>query len=179
MKHVPNILTFIRLLLIPVYFMVFYSEAEHALLLALAIFVVASITDVLDGFLARKYQVVSKFGTVADPFADKMMQVSVLYSLSDISMLEKWFFWIILVKELCQILLGIIMVSIKPKMIMSANIFGKTTTVLVFVTIIFAVLSLPGATIIQFITAVLAIITFTQYAYHFLMGLKERKLANK
>lgn len=175
MKHIPNILTFIRLLLIPVYFIVFYSGNEHALGQALAVFIIASFTDVLDGYLARKYDVVSKFGTVADPFADKLMQVSVLYSLSNVELLEKWFFWIILVKEICQIVLGIIMVSMKPKMIISANVFGKMTTVLIFVTIVFAVFTLPGSYMIQIVTAILAAITFTQYAYHFIMGLQERK----
>ena len=177
MKHIPNLLTLLRLFMIPFYFYVFYSGHEQATYYALLVFIVASITDVLDGYLARKYDVVSKFGTVAAPFADKVMQVSVLYSLSAASFLKNWFFWIILVKELLQITLGVIMINMKPKMIMPANVFGKVTTVLVFLTVILAVFKVSGIVVIQAIVAILAVITFIQYAYHFLVGLQERKAA--
>lgn len=167
MKHIPNLLTLLRLFMIPFYLLVFYMDHKNAMMYALYIFITASLTDVLDGYLARKYNVVSKFGIVADPFADKMMQVTVLYTLYDYGYLERWFFWIILVKEVFQILLGLWMVSLKPRIIVPANIFGKTTTVLVFATIILAVFQFPGIFWLQVIVAVLATITFVQYAYRF------------
>uniref|UniRef100_UPI00359F6646 CDP-alcohol phosphatidyltransferase family protein n=1 Tax=Jeotgalibaca porci TaxID=1868793 RepID=UPI00359F6646 len=68
MKHVPNLLTLLRLFMIPIYLLVFYMESPNALQYALFIFIGASFTEVLDGYLARKYEVVSKFGIVADPF---------------------------------------------------------------------------------------------------------------
>lgn len=176
-KQIPNILTVIRLLMIPFYFMVFYSDLENSLTWALFVFVLASITDVLDGYLARKFEVVSKFGTVADPFADKMMQLSVLYTLSDADYLKNWFFWIILVKDIFQILLAAIIVNMKPRIIIPANIFGKATTVLLFVTIVLAVFRTPGIVILQGVVSVLAIITFIQYAFRFMQELQKRKMA--
>lgn len=144
---------------------------------ALLVFVLASMTDVLDGYLARKFEVVSKFGTVADPFADKMMQLSVLYTLSDANYLKNWFFWVILVKDIFQILLAAIIVNMKPRIIIPANIFGKATTVLLFVTIVLAVFRMPGIVMLQGLVSVLAIITFIQYAFRFMQELQKRKMA--
>lgn len=175
MKHVPNLLTLLRLFMIPIYLMVFYMDTPNALQYALYIFIAASFTDVLDGYLARKYNVVSKFGIVADPFADKMMQVAVLYTLYDSGYLEVWFFWIILVKEVLQILLGVWMVSLKPRIIVPGNIFGKATTVLIFLTIILAAIQFPGILWIQVIVGLLAIITFAQYVLKFYAKYQVRK----
>lgn len=175
MKYIPNILTLLRLFMIPLYFIVFYSGSPNAIVQAMYIFILASATDVLDGFLARKYDVVSKFGTVADPFADKMMQISVLFTLSHVGYLENWFFWLILLKEAMQIGLGLIMVSMKPRLIIPANIYGKVTTIMVFVIIILAVLQFPGVFSIQVFVSALAIITIVQYAYQFMEELKKRK----
>lgn len=167
MKHVPNLLTLLRLFMIPIYLWVFYMDTSNTLHYALYIFIAASFTDVLDGYLARKYDVVSKFGIVADPFADKMMQVAVLYTLYDSGFLEAWFFWIILVKEVLQILLGVWMVSLKPRIIVPANVFGKATTVLVFLTIILAAFKFSGIFWFQVIVGLLATITFFQYVLKF------------
>lgn len=174
MKHVPNLLTLLRLFMIPIYLWVFYMNHPNAMVNALYVFILASFTDVLDGYLARKYDVVSKFGIVADPFADKMMQVVVLYSLYDLGFLEVWFFWIILVKEVLQILLGLWMVSLTPRIIVPANIFGKMTTVLVFTTIILAVFKFPGLFWLQAGVGILAVITFTQYVFQFYNKYQER-----
>lgn len=167
MKQIPNLLTLLRLFLIPIYCLVFYMDHPQALHFALFIFITASLTDVLDGYLARKFDVVSKFGIVADPFADKLMQVAVLYTLYDIGRLEVWFFWVILVKEMLQIGLGLWMVSLKPRIIVPANVFGKTTTILVFLTIILAVFRFPAIFWLQVVVAILGTITFTQYAFQF------------
>lgn len=175
MKYIPNLLTLLRLFMIPLYFVVFYSGNPHSTMQAMYIFILASATDVLDGYLARKYNVVSKFGTVADPFADKMMQVSVLFTLSHVGYLENWFFWLILLKEAAQISLGLVMVSMRPRLIISANVFGKATTVMVFVTIILAVFQVSEIRLIQIGVSILAVITITQYAYRFVRELEKRK----
>lgn len=173
MKHIPNLLTLLRLLMIPFYFTIFYSGRPNALTESLVVFVAASITDVLDGYLARKYEVVSNFGKVADPFADKVMQLSVLYTLADARYLLDWFFWIILVKEALQIGLGAILVSRRPRIIVPANKYGKATTFLVFLTVILAVVRVPGIHYLQVFVAGWAIFTFLQYAYR--VGRRLRK----
>ena len=78
LKHVPNILTVIRLLLIP--FIVFFILTEHYIL-AFIFFTISGITDIADGFIARKFNLVSTFGKLMDPLADKLTQIATIASL--------------------------------------------------------------------------------------------------
>lgn len=177
MKRVPNILTLIRLFLIPFYLMVFYSDAAHPVRWAMIIFLVASLTDIIDGYIARKYDAITKFGQVADPFADKVMQISVLYTLMDIGYIENWFFLIALIKDGLQIVLGVALLNVEPKIIVPANVFGKATTVLIFATILLSLFRLPGLVYLQLFVGGLAVITFSQYAYHVSQAWKKNKSA--
>lgn len=81
MKQVPNLLTLIRLLLVPVFVVLMYSREEMAIYYAVAVFVVASLTDFLDGWIARKYHVTSDFGKLFDPIADKVLVMAALVML--------------------------------------------------------------------------------------------------
>ncbi|MBR6184664.1 MAG: CDP-alcohol phosphatidyltransferase family protein [Clostridia bacterium] len=76
--NVPNALTMLRMALIPVYWALFFTGHRHE---ALAVFAVASLTDILDGYIARKYHLITNFGKLMDPLADKIMSLSVLLSL--------------------------------------------------------------------------------------------------
>ncbi|KAF8068386.1 PGPS1 [Scenedesmus sp. PABB004] len=78
----PNLLTFLRLVLVPVVGVAWFSPAPRAPLLAAALFVVASLTDWLDGYIARKFEIVTTFGAFLDPVADKIMVTTVLVLLS-------------------------------------------------------------------------------------------------
>lgn len=71
--NLPNKLTMLRILLIPVFMVVLYWDFPGATWVAVAIFIVASFTDLLDGKIARKYNLVTDFGKFADPLADKML----------------------------------------------------------------------------------------------------------
>ena len=77
--NVPNVLTMIRLALVPVYVALFVSGQKYA---ALATFLVASLTDLLDGRIARKYNLITDFGKLVDPFADKVMVLTALFSMA-------------------------------------------------------------------------------------------------
>ncbi len=76
--NVPNVLTLIRLLLVPVYVVLFAVGKKY---LALITFMVASFTDFLDGYIARKYQLITDFGKLMDPLADKIMVVTAMFSM--------------------------------------------------------------------------------------------------
>lgn len=79
MRHLPNILTILRMALVPVFLLVISSAAiAYNIYLALLIYCLAAITDWLDGFLARRMNVISNFGKIADPLADKMLVLSAL-----------------------------------------------------------------------------------------------------
>lgn len=140
MKHIPNILTIFRILLIGVYLIVFYSGISNAVLYAVGIFLLAGITDVLDGYLARKFNVISKFGQVADPFADKGMQLTTLFTLSNKGIIDKWVVYLIFGKEFFLIISSAILLFYKTRIIIPSNLFGKATTVLIYLAIIISVL---------------------------------------
>ncbi len=75
--NLPNKLTMLRILLIPVFMVVLYWDFPGATWVAVAIFIIASFTDLLDGKIARKYNLVTDFGKFADPLADKMLVIMV------------------------------------------------------------------------------------------------------
>ena len=77
-ENIPNILTIIRFILIP---FIFTSVVNNDYLAALIIFTISAITDVLDGYIARKYNYITDLGKLIDPLADKLTQVSLLLSL--------------------------------------------------------------------------------------------------
>lgn len=104
--NVPNTLTMIRALLIPVYWAVFMQGHHYW---ALAIFIVASLTDLADGYIARKYDLITDFGKLMDPFADKLMVLSVMLSLALMGMAPWPALAIILAKELLMVLGGVIL----------------------------------------------------------------------
>ncbi|HHU55499.1 MAG TPA: CDP-diacylglycerol--glycerol-3-phosphate 3-phosphatidyltransferase, partial [Acholeplasmataceae bacterium] len=157
MKLVPNILTIFRLFLIPIYLLVFYSSIDNNLWYAIGIFLLASVTDIVDGFIARKFNAITKIGQLLDPLADKLMQLTVLLTLSLDGYIKMWVFWIILGKELLMILSGSILFLSKTKIIISSNIFGKLTTVLIYIAIILSVFKVDIVDYIFMIVITIAI----------------------
>ena len=130
MRNVPNILTSLRFFLIPVYVLVFCLE-DSTKQASAWIFILASATDVLDGYIARRFDVTTKWGQVMDPLADKLMQITVIISLVCIDRVPIWFVVYLALLETCMILAGAFL--FKNKIYNKANIFGKLNTVLLFV----------------------------------------------
>ncbi len=118
--NVPNALTMLRMLLIPVYWFLF-TRGDR--LLALCVFVAASLTDLLDGYIARKYQLITSFGKLMDPLADKMMVVSVMLSLVLAKIAPLAAMVVIIVKELLMVLGGVIM--LKKGVVVFSQAIGK------------------------------------------------------
>ena len=88
MKHLPNIMTFGRIAILPLIIALFYIPSAWAAWLALGLYTLACITDFLDGYLARKWNVISAIGTFLDPIADKIFIVSLLIALAAFDRLE-------------------------------------------------------------------------------------------
>ena len=134
-KQIPNILTIVRFLLIPV--ILFYIFTGNYLA-AFIIFTISGITDIADGFIARKFNLVSNFGKLMDPLADKLTQISVLLSLTVIRIIPVWIIVIVLIKE-------IIMVSgasflYGKDVVVYSRWYGKLATVLFYIAIVFSLL---------------------------------------
>lgn len=133
-RNLPNILTVIRLIAVPVFVVYMYKNPFIAML----IFVLASITDYYDGYLARKYNVVSNFGKLMDPLADKILVLSamILLCLSPIRYIHWIVVFIVAFREIAVTILRDYYRA--KKIIIPANIWGKLKTVLQMVGIIFA-----------------------------------------
>jgi CDP-diacylglycerol--glycerol-3-phosphate 3-phosphatidyltransferase len=125
-KNLPNILTTARMVLVPVF--LYYAFIENWLI-ALIIFVVASLTDYFDGYLARKYKIVSNYGKLMDPLADKLLVLAAVFVVTFIPahILHPLIFSVIALREIAVTILRD--VYARKKIIIPANIWGKLKTV--------------------------------------------------
>jgi CDP-diacylglycerol--glycerol-3-phosphate 3-phosphatidyltransferase len=130
--NVANLVTVIRILLVPVFVWLLFIDGTAARVAALVVFVVASITDRLDGELARRRAIVTDFGKIADPIADKALTGSALISLSIMGELWWWVTIVIMVRELGITLLRFVVIR---HGVMPASKGGKIKTTLQVVAI--------------------------------------------
>lgn len=138
-RNLPNALTILRFLLVPVFlYFLFVSLHDKRNWYALTVFVVASITDYLDGMLARKYNVISDFGKIMDPLADKLLVLSALFGLCWLPPfnLSKIIFLIIFARELLVTILR--EVYQRRGIVVAADKLGKIKTVMQMLGIIAA-----------------------------------------
>lgn len=119
--NVPNVLTMLRLALIPVFVALFATGHDK---LALLVFLIASFTDFLDGYLARKNNQITAFGKLMDPLADKVMVVTALICQGIAGVFPWSAIVIVLLKELIMILGGVVM--LKNDVVVYSNLLGKT-----------------------------------------------------
>ena len=121
---IPNVLTMIRMILIPVFVVLFFSGLKMA---ALAVFCAASFTDFLDGFLARKLNQVTDFGKLFDPLADKLMVLTAMVCQTFWGPLPLVAVLIVALKELVMVFGGMFMLS--RNVVVDSNIYGKAAQV--------------------------------------------------
>lgn len=141
--NIPNMLTILRIILVPTYLLIFFSEMENRILIAGLVFIFAGISDVLDGHIARKYNLQTKLGTVLDPFADKMMIFAILISFTVSNYIPSWILIAIGLKEILLILGGAVLYFSKTKQVMSSNKYGKTATALFYAATLSIVFKFP------------------------------------
>ncbi|KUO70029.1 MAG: CDP-diacylglycerol--glycerol-3-phosphate 3-phosphatidyltransferase, partial [Clostridia bacterium BRH_c25] len=121
--NIPNALTIIRLLLIPGFVYYFFSQMEYGIRIAIVIFVVAGLTDILDGFIARRYNLITRLGIVLDPLADKLMLLTVLISITLKDQIPFWIIVVVAIKE-TLLMLGAITLFNDHDIVVPANKFG-------------------------------------------------------
>ena len=125
LSNIPNILTVLRLL--SVYPLIIFI-LEEQFFLALGIFFLAGISDFLDGFLARKFSWQSRFGQIADPVADKTLVVATIISLGSIDLIENWFMFMVLGRDLF-IIVGVVLANyLISDYQVAPNYLGKLNT---------------------------------------------------
>ena len=140
--NLPNKLTIFRVILIP--FFVFFLLAPYfegyGNYIATAIFAVASITDLLDGKIARKYNLVTNFGKFMDPLADKLLVSSAMICLVEMEKLPSWVVVIIIAREF--IISGFRLVASDNGVVIQANYWGKFKTVFQMIMVIVLILDI-------------------------------------
>ena len=126
MRHIPNLLTGIRFLLIPVLIYLLYNGNFHG---SLYLIILMGLTDALDGFLAKKLNCVSRFGEFSDPICDKLMLISATVILAYMGLLPVWLVALIIARDLIILVGGITYYlciaefSANPSMLSKANTF--------------------------------------------------------
>ena len=140
--NLPNQLTMLRILLIPVFMVVLYLGFAGSTYVALAIFIVASLTDLLDGKIARKYNLVTDFGKFADPLADKMLTTAALLWFVENGQMPAWALLIVIVREFA--VSGLRMIAADKGKVIAAGWSGKVKTASTMVCIILMFLPIPA-----------------------------------
>lgn len=160
--NIPNILTVFRLCLIPVYFLVFFSDSPLNMQGALFVLILAGASDVIDGYLARRYGWVTDLGTMLDPLADKLMMLAVILSF----VIDGRVSWIVagllIFRDAGMILTSIFFVT-QGKKTVPATVWGKLTTVFYYVALVAMMFRWPHAEL--YLWAVLLFAFATSFLY--------------
>lgn len=165
---IPNLLSLFRLLLIPVYATLYLNATQrYQYLLAGVILAVSCLTDMIDGKIARKYNMITTLGKILDPLADKLTQLTLTICLSLKYPVLYPVLGLLVMKELFQLVLGVVFLR-KGKMLPGALMAGKVCTTILFVSLIALVLmpNIPPVAVkaIAVIDALFLIISFVSYA---------------
>ena len=184
--NLPNKLTTLRVLMIP-FFVVFLlgNFSAWSKWMALAIFVIASLTDMLDGKIARKYNLVTNFGKFMDPLADKLLVCSAMICLVDLKLLPAWIVIIIIAREF--IISGFRLIAAEHQIVIAASMWGKFKTTFQMAMIILLILNMNAdvyvagvgiihvlALIATYVALVLTIVSLLDYLYKNKAVLKEQ-----
>ena len=183
-KYIPNTLTIIRFIFVP---FIIWAITQDNYTAALILYTLSSVTDVVDGIIARKFNVISDFGKLMDPLADKLNQLSVLLTFAIKGIVPAWVITLLLLKEFFMIIGASFLYG--KKLVVSSKWYGKLTTVFLFLGVISSlamrIFNLPKFDIyIYAVTIILAIYSlFSYYMYFYkqgyLMSKKDLKAATK
>ena len=166
--NLPNKLTTLRVLMIPffVIFMLTNLGGAYANYIAVAIFIVASLTDLLDGKIARKYHLVTNFGKFMDPLADKLLVCSALICLVEMERLAAWMVIVIISREF--IISGFRLIASDNGVVIAASYWGKFKTTFQMVMIVLLILNLGGifsviTEVVTWVALILTLVSLVDY----------------
>lgn len=164
--NLPNKLTMLRIIMIPLFIIVLMTGHYY---ISAIIFILASATDALDGHIARKYNLVTNFGKIMDPLADKMLVVSALVCLVELGNVAGWMVIVILAREFT--ITGLRTVAAAQGIVIAAGWSGKIKTVLQMIAVPalllqnwpFSYIGFPFATIMLWAAVIMTIVSGTEY----------------
>ena len=166
--NLANKLTMLRILMIPVFIAVLVYSKDRDIVyryIALGIFVMASATDALDGYVARKYNMITDFGKLMDPLADKILVSSALIILIELGSINSWIVSIVIAREF--IISGIRLIATEKNIIIAASPLGKLKTVSQMLSVILMLLSIKAISLITdlsiWLMCILSVISLLDY----------------
>jgi CDP-diacylglycerol--glycerol-3-phosphate 3-phosphatidyltransferase len=178
--NVPNLLTTVRIIVVPILaWLLFKEDAETDAnrIIAGTIFIVAALTDIADGTIARRWNLITNFGKIFDPIADKALIGVALIGLSYLNLLDWWFTWVILARELFVTFLRFWVIN---KGVIPASRGGKLKTITQIVAISFYLLPLPESfsiigQVIMYLAVILTLATAIDYIMKAIMTDREEQ----
>ena len=185
--NLPNKLTMFRVILIPffVFFMLWPQNMDDSgsiaamYYVALAIFIAASLTDMLDGRIARKRNLITNFGKFMDPMADKLLVCSAMICLVKLNRIAAWIVIVIIAREF--LISGFRLIAAENQVVIAASMWGKSKTVCQMAMIILLILNWPWlwfqvlSTIVVYAALVLTVVSLIDYFVKNKNVLKEQK----
>lgn len=179
-RILPNILTMIRLIMAITFVPVFFYEQQNnpSGIVSLVLYTLASITDIVDGYIARKYSVISDFGKIFDPMADKLLQFLVSICISCVEPMFIIISIFLFIKEILMLIGAIVLY--KQNIVVCSNLYGKLASVIYFL-LFFTMLGfrqlLPASIKISFIVIFLtaSVIAFLKYIQVYISAKKTVK----
>ena len=140
--NIPNVLTLFRLALIPIYIVVFMSDVPYRNVWALFVVILAGLTDIANGYVARRYGWTTHTGEMLDPLADKLMMLTVFLSMLVSGHISLAAALAIFIRD-AGMIVGTAVFHFRGKQTVPANVMGKATTVLYYVTFVFLLFEWP------------------------------------
>ncbi len=171
--NIPNSLTMLRIMLVPVFVIVLSTRVSYGEYVAAGIFIVASLTDSLDGYLARKWKQVTKLGIILDPLADKLLVTAALISLVELQSLAGWIAIVIIGREFA--VSGLRALKAEEGVIIPASKLGKVKTMTQVIAIILLLvqgayqqlLPYPLGEWTMYLAVIITIVSGIEYFYRF------------
>ncbi|HAB94081.1 MAG TPA: CDP-diacylglycerol--glycerol-3-phosphate 3-phosphatidyltransferase [Lachnospiraceae bacterium] len=165
--NLPNKLTVLRMILVPFFVATLLMSGTNEAMKwpALILFIVASLTDFADGYIARKYNLITNFGKFMDPLADKILTISGMICLIELGRIPSWIVIIIVAREF--IISGFRLIAAENGVVIAANYWGKFKTTFQMIMIILMIMNIPQlqivTDIVMWIALALTIISLVTY----------------
>lgn len=173
---IPNIISCIRLILIPIFVIAFFQgDSTGQYWIPLFIFVLSGISDVLDGYIARKYNMVTKIGTLLDPLADKLTLLAVMGCLATKHPIMMYFLLIVFIKEVALII-GATFLFKKRDEVIKANAIGKLSTFAFYIAMILMLLKIrPYDFYFAIVAICITLVALASYTYNYTEAVKQKE----
>ena len=182
MRAVPNLISIFRICLVPVFIIVYFSDEYDIKAYAVTVYALATFSDFLDGFLARRFMASTNLGKLLDPLGDKLMTIAVMTCITIDGLIPIWAVLIAGVKEILMAIGGFVVHKVAHTEIPASNLIGKTSTVVFFLVCVTIMLfkDIPHEIATWLITGamVLMAVALASYISTYITVMKNRKTSS-